>query len=67
MGLRASEVVVEQIVDGVERMMDVCEADGYARELRELRERSREANDSRHFVYRLMFRAHLYKIWCTTA
>jgi len=41
--------VVEQIVDGMEGVMDVCEAEGYARELREVRERFREANDLCHF------------------
>ena len=41
--------VVERVVDAVEGIMDVPEVEEYARELRETRERFREANDSCHF------------------
>jgi len=47
--IRMPGEVVEQIVDDVDGVMDVCEAEGYARELREVRERFREANDASHF------------------
>ena len=41
--------LVKQVVDEVEGIMDVPEAEEYARELREVREKFREANDSCHF------------------
>ena len=47
--LRVPGEVVEQIVDSVEGVMNVCQAERYARELREVRERFREANDLCHF------------------
>ena len=47
--LQVPRELVEQILDSVEGIMDGCEAEGYARELREVRERFREANDSCHF------------------
>ena len=49
MDIRVPAEVVKQIVDGVDGVMDECEAEEYARELREVRERFREANDACHF------------------
>ena len=46
--LRVPGKVVKQLVDDVEGIMDVPETEEYARELREMRERFREANDLCH-------------------